>query len=104
MVVIVGSPLLLEGELGAWLTAGVASMLVIGGTVGAIACWRGVWWLERVTLMLCGLGWGLLYPSMIYGDLHPLVRLLILTMLALAIFDVVKRYRRIDWAYLDPSK
>lgn len=82
----------------------VGLVLMVGGLLGVAACWRGVWWLERVALVLVGLGWLLLVPSVLAVHLHVMFKAFIFIMLAVALFDVGKRYRRIDWAYLDPTK
>jgi hypothetical protein len=86
------------------LAFGVGLVLAVGGAIGAGACIRGVWWLERVALMLVGLGWVLLVPSVLAVPIFPMIKAFILLLLAVAFFDVCKRYRRIDWAYLDPTK
>lgn len=82
----------------------VGVVLVVGGMIGVGSCWRGVWWLERVALLLVGLGWLLLVPSVVAVSLHIMLKLFIFIMLGVALLDVGKRYRRIDWAYLDPTK
>ncbi|QGH74508.1 membrane protein [Arthrobacter phage Kuleana] len=82
----------------------VGLVLMAGGVLGVGACYRGVWWVERVALVLVGLGWLLLVPSVVAVDLHVMFKAFIFIMLAVALFDVGKRYRRIDWAYLDPTK
>lgn len=86
------------------LTFAVGLVLVVGGLAGAAACLRGVWVVERIALMLVGLGWVSIVPSVLFVRLPGMVKLFILLLLAVAVFDVCKRYRHIDWAYLDPTK
>lgn len=97
-------PFLFRGVLPPIMAFGVGVVLFVGGAIGVVSCWRGVWWLERVALLLVGLGWLLLVPSVFAIHVSPLVKCFLLLMLAISIFDVGKRYRRIDWAYLDPTK
>lgn len=99
-----GFPYLLGWYLEAWVTACVGLVLATGGVLGAVACKGGVWWLERIALLLVGLGWVLVLPSLAWVRLSPTVKFFILLLLITAVLDVYKRYRRIDWAYLDPSK
>ncbi|QOI67666.1 membrane protein [Arthrobacter phage Orcanus] len=104
-LVIMGAfPYLFRGIISPVMAFGVGLILAVGGAIGVASCWRGVWWLERVALMLVGLGWVLLVPSVLAIHLTGLVKSFLLLMLAVAVFDVAKRYRRIDWAYLDPTK
>lgn len=103
MAIVGAFPYLLRG-LPPVMTFGVGLILAAGGLGGAWACLRGVWWVERIALMLVGLGWLLIVPSVVWLRLPGLVKLFILLLLAVAVFDVCKRYRRIDWAYLDPTK
>lgn len=100
-----GIPGLVTGTIGPVLAVGVGTVLFIGGTLGAFTVLTGQWWLERVALLIVGLGWVLLLPATMTAILRGgssaiwLVVALILT----AISDVVKRYKRIEWAYLDPT-
>lgn len=104
LVVFGAFPYLFRGILSPWVAAAVGVVLAGGGVVGVAACWRGVWWLERVALLMVGLGWLLLVPSVFAAGIHGLVRGFILLLLIVAVVDCAKRYRRIDWAYLDPTK
>lgn len=98
-------PPMLSGVIGAEITASVGGLLAAGGVVGALSCYWGVWWLERIALYLVGLGWVLLSPAVIGSSLLSLHgKWLVILLLVLAVFDTFKRYRRIDWAYLDPAK
>ncbi|WPM94346.1 membrane protein [Arthrobacter phage Cupello] len=104
LVVFAAFPFLFMGILSPWLAVSVGLVLWVGGAIGVASCLRGVWWLERVALLLVGLGWLLLTPSVIAAGIHPLVRWFILLLIVVAVVDCAKRYRRIDWAYLDPTK
>lgn len=104
-LVIVGAfPYVFHAMLSPAIAAAVGAILASGGLVGLVSCWRGVWWLERVALLLVGLGWLLLVPSVVAVHMWWMVKLFILLLLGVALIDVGKRYRRIDWAYLDPTK
>ncbi|WP_104116974.1 hypothetical protein [Arthrobacter sp. B1805] len=98
-----GFPFLLTEALGP-VAILVGGILGVGGAIGAFACLRGLWWLERIALLLVGLGWALLVPSLLYVPLRALLRGFFLILVAIALLDIYKRYRRIDWAYLDPTK
>lgn len=105
ILVVAGAfPFLFWGVLSPWGSALVGLVLAVGGALGVGACIGGTWWLERVALLLVALGWVLLVPSVLAVDMWPLVKAFILLLLAVAVIDVCKRYRRIDWAYLDPTK
>jgi hypothetical protein len=99
-------PTLITGQIGPVLSVGVGSVLVVGGLLGSVTVVLGMWWLERVALLVTGLGWLLLLPASLAFALSGrgtgvwLVVALIFT----ALGDVFKRYRRIDWAYLDPAR
>lgn len=83
----------------------VGAILLLGSILGTISCLKGVWWLERIALLLTGLGWILIIPSVLSVDsLNDTAKTFIVMLTAIAIFDNFKRYRRIDWAYLDPTK
>jgi hypothetical protein len=79
---------------------------VIGGVTGGITVLLGNWWLERVALLITGLGWALLLPACLsfamtargYGIW------LVVALIFAALGDIVKRYLRIQWAYLDPRR
>jgi len=103
LVVFGAFPYLLQ-DLRPVLAFAVGLILFVGGVGGAVACLRGLWLVERPALLLVGLGWVLMVPSVCFVHLPGMVKVFILALLAVAVFDVAKRYRRIDWAYLDPSK
>lgn len=101
------APVFLTGSIGPVLSVAVGSVLVIGSVMGAIALIFGHWWLERAGLLIVGLGWVLLLPACLFFAFRPgatsgiwLVVALVIT----AISDIVKRYQRIQWAYLDPTR
>jgi len=105
LVVFGALPYIFIGAVSPWIAFVIGTVLFLGSTVGAVSCFKGVWWLERVALLLVGLGWVLLVPSVVSVDRLPdLVKTFIVLLIAVAIFDIGKRYRRIDWAYLDPTK
>jgi hypothetical protein len=100
-------PAFLAGQVGTMLSFVVGIILVIGGVVGGITVLFGNWWLERVALMVTGLGWALLLPAAISfamsgrggGGIW-----LVVALITAALGDIVKRYLRIQWAYLDPRR
>jgi hypothetical protein len=100
-------PVFLTGQVGPVLSFTVGIILVIGGVIGGITVLLGNWWLERVALMITGLGWLLLLPAALsfaistpkgYGIW------LIVALIFAALGDILKRYLRIQWAYLDPRR
>lgn len=101
-----GSPTLITGQIGPVLAVAVGTVLVVGGVLGTVTVLLGNWWLERVALLIVGLGWVLLLPASLTFALtakSPGVWLVVALVFA-ALGDVFKRYRRIDWAYLDPAR
>jgi hypothetical protein len=78
---------------------------MLGGLLGAITVLFGNWWLERVSLLVVGLGWTLILPAAlsfaISGRGQSAVWLVVALIFA-ALGDIFKRYLRIQWAYLDP--
>lgn len=99
-------PALIQGTVGPIIGIIVGTILAVGGVIGTGATLAGAWWLERIALQLAGLGWGLIVPASVtfaMGGGSP-IRWLILLLLLTCILDVFKRYRRIDWAYLDPTR
>lgn len=85
----------------------LGTVLAVGGILGTVTVITGTWWLERVALLITGLGWVLLMPVTVAFALQPggsAARWLIFILLLTAVLDIFKRYRRIDWAYLDPTR
>jgi hypothetical protein len=106
MAAIGAFPTLITGQIGPVLSVGVGSVLVLGGGVGAGAVLTGTWWLERVGLLITGLGWVLLMPATLafaFSGRGTGVWLVV-ALLVTALSDVFKRYQRISWAYLDPTR
>jgi hypothetical protein len=101
------SPTLITGQIGPVLAVGVGGILLAGGLLGAITVLLGMWWLERVSLLIVGLGWTLLLPATLtfaFQGRGTGTIWIIVALIFAALGDVFKRYRRIDWAYLDPAK
>lgn len=107
MALIGGFPHLLTAEIGEALTALVGATLVSGGLVGAVAVVTGAWWLERVGLLLVGVGWLGVLPAAISRALTvsiPGPVWMVVALIIIALADAFKRYKRIEWAYLDPER
>ena len=101
-----GVPTLLTGTIGPVMSVVVGLFLLAGGIVGAFSVLSGHWWLERVALLITGLGWVLVLPAALafaVGGKSSAVWLVV-ALIVTALSDIFKRYRRIDWAYLDPTK
>jgi hypothetical protein len=102
-----GFPTIVTGQIGPVLSVWVGAVLAAGGILGAVTVAMGVWWLERVALLITGLGWVLLLPATLSFAMAGRSTggiWLVAALLVAAIADVFKRYRRIDWAYLDPTR
>lgn len=100
-------PTLVTGTIGPILAVGVGTILLIGGALGTVTVLLGMWWLERVALLITGLGWVLLLPATLtfaFSGRATGTIWLVVALILTAVGDVVKRYMRIDWAYLDPAK
>lgn len=102
-----GLPNLLTATIGAVMSVGVGAILFLGGTLGALAVLRGLWWLERISLLIVAVGWVSLLPAALAFAARPGANgsiWLVVALLFVALSDIFKRYRRIDWAYLDPTR
>jgi hypothetical protein len=101
-----GSPTLITGQIGPVLSVAVGGVLLVGGTLGTVTVLIGNWWLERVALLVVGLGWVLLLPASLGFAMSGRSSgvWLVVALIFAALGDVFKRYRRIDWAYLDPAR
>lgn len=103
-----GIPNIITFQIGPVLSVVVGTLLIVGGVVGAYSVWRGIWILEQITLWITGIGYAaLLVPTFIFAVTGKANNGSIWLVVALeigCIIDNMKRYRRIDWAYLDPSK
>lgn len=103
-----GLPSIVTGQIGPTLAVTVGAVLVVGGLVGAWAVISGAWWLERLALWVTGIGYvALAVPTLFFaftpGRANSTIWLIV-ALEAAAIIDNMKRYRRIDWAYLDPAR
>jgi hypothetical protein len=101
------APSFVTGSIGPLLSVGVGTVLAVGGIVGTVALLMGHWWLERIALLVTGLGWVLLLPAAIYFAASPRSSSgiwLVVALLIVALADCFKQYKRIDWAYLDPTR
>lgn len=98
-------PTILTNNIGSTLSIIVGTTLLLGGVVGTTAVLTGHWWLERIALMIVAIGWIALLPVCVYYALTGRSTVwLIVALLIVALCDIFKRYRRIDWAYLNPAK
>ena len=102
-----GIPNIITFQLGNFLAVTVGTMLVVGGVTGALAVYMGIWALERIVIWLLSLGYvALLIPTFAYAVTpgRASTLWLIVGLELQAIIAMMSRYRRIDWAYLDPAK
>jgi hypothetical protein len=101
-----GVPTLLTGTIGPIMSVFVGGVLVVGGAVGAFAVLAGHWWLERVALLILALGWVMVLPASLAFALsgRSSAVWLVVALVIMTLSDIFKRFRRIDWAYLDPTK
>jgi hypothetical protein len=101
-----GAPTFMTGTVGPVISVVVGAVLVLGGIMGGTSVLLGNWWLERVALLITGLGWTLLMPACLTYAMaarSPGIWLVIALIFA-ALGDIMKRYLRIQWAYLDPRR
>jgi hypothetical protein len=106
MAAIGAGPVFMTGQIGPVLALAVGLTLVLGGMLGTVTVLLGMWWLERVALLIVGLGWAMILPAALtfaVSGRNPGIWLVVALVFA-ALGDVFKRYRRIDWAYLDPAR
>lgn len=102
-----GLPTIVTGQIGPVLSMVLGTILIIAGGIGACAVYTQHWWLERIAIRVFWLGLGLLtIITCIYAFLptRNSTIWLIIALEIMAIGDSIKRYRRIDWAYLNPAK
>ena len=103
-----GIPNIVTFQLGNFLAIVVGSMLTSAGAVGAYSVIKGYWGLEQAALWIIGIGYvGLLIPTVAYALAPGRTNSTLWLIVALevqAITATIIRYRRIDWAYLDPAK
>jgi len=104
-----GIPNIITGQIGPVMSVLVGCLLILGGMIGAYSVYRGIWGVERIALWITGIGYAaLLVPTLAFaiipGKSVTSTIWLIVALEVAAIIDNMKRYRRIDWAYLDPAK
>jgi hypothetical protein len=107
LAILGGMPNVVTAQIGPVLAVLVGSILLVGGSIGAVAVLTGAWWLERISLLIVAVGWVSLMPAAVTFAFRPSSTgtiWLIVALLVVAIADIFKRYRRIDWAYLDPTR
>lgn len=98
-------PTLLTANIGTTLSIAVGIVLIIGGTIGTIAVLIGHWWLECGALLISAIGWVALLPTcIVYAVTGRSTVWIIVVLLVTALCAIFQRYRRIDWAYLNPAK
>lgn len=100
------SPAFTSTTVGPWVIILSGCFLTAGGVTGTIAVVKGMWWLECVALVSCGIGWLVLLPAALVFAVttHNSAIWLVVALLTAVLCDAYKRYRRIDWAYLDPTR
>ena len=100
------NPQFTSTTVGPWIIVVVGAVLTAGGLLGAVAVLAGMWWLERIALIIVAAGWAMLLPAAIYFafSTHNSAIWLIIALIGGVLCDAYKRYRRIDWAYLDPTR
>jgi hypothetical protein len=103
-----GVPNIVTFQLGTFLAVVVGSVLVLAGILGSYSLVRGYWGLEQVALWAFGIGYvALLIPTVAYAVSPSRSNSTLWLIVALeiqAIIATMIRYRRVDWAYLDPAK
>jgi hypothetical protein len=100
------NPLFLQSTIGPVLISIVGGMLSVGCGLGAVSAIKGWWSWERIALIIVGLAFLALMPAALYFAFarnNPAIWVVVI-LVVWAICDCIKRYRRIDWAYLDPAK
>lgn len=97
LAIIGGSPTLLTGTIGPVISVGVGFILFIGGSLGAGAVIAGAWWLERIALLINAVGWICIIPAALtVASRGSSAVWLVVALLAVALTDIFKRYRRIE--------
>jgi len=103
-----GLPHIVTGQIGSVLATVIGSFLMVGGLAGAYAVYRGQWALEQAVIWIVGIQYFALFLATLTfalaGKSQTSTIWLVVVLEVLAIIDCAKRYRRIDWAYLDPAK
>ena len=105
---VIGSlnPAFTSSTIGQHVIIGAGAFLLAGGLTGAVAIGVGMWWLECVALIILGTSWLMLIPFALYFAFttHNSGIWLVIALLSTAVLSLFIRYRRIDWAYLDPTR
>jgi hypothetical protein len=106
MAVIGAIPVLVNAQIGPIMAVIVGSFLVFGGIIGALSVKAGHWWAERIAIWIVAVGWVmLLVPTLFFAFKGSSSTVWLIVALEItAIIGNMTRYRRIDWAYLDPAK
>lgn len=99
-----GLPNLVTGTIGQTMAVMVGVVLAIGGTVGVSAVIAGHWWIERIALLIVAIGWFALLPATFFYVQRNTSVWLVITLIVGSLLSIYIRYRRIDWAYLNPAK
>lgn len=103
-----GIPTIVTGQIGPVMSVTVGTVMIVSGCVGACSVIGGIWWVERVGLIIGIVGYAaLLVPTLYYafsGRASNSTIWLIVLLELQAILASIIRYRRIDWAYLNPAK
>jgi hypothetical protein len=103
-----GLPNIVTFQLGSFLAVTVGSVLTIAGLLASYSLIKGYWGLEQAALWAFGVGYvALLIPTVVYAvspARNSATLWLIVALEIQAIIATMIRYRRIDWAYLDPAK
>lgn len=103
-VTLINPPATIEGALG-FITPFWGAFLALGGAVGAVACPRGVWWLERVGMGAVLIGLGMYVGTAVALHVQSSGnRLAQVGAITLAILLFLARWAHIRWAALDPTK
>jgi len=100
------NPLFTSTTVGSWIIVTVGVILSIGGFSGGYAVIAGLWWVERISLIILGVSWIMLLPAALFFafSTHNSAIWLVIALLCTAVLSLFIRYRRIDWAYLDPTR
>jgi hypothetical protein len=100
------NPLFTSATVGPWIIITVGIILALGGITGGYAVIAGLWWVERIALIVLGVSWIMLLPAALFFafSTHNSAIWLVIALLATAVLSLFIRYRRIDWAYLDPTR
>lgn len=99
---LVDPPPLVSGTLGPALTAWWGWLATLGGISGFIVCPYGIWWMEKVSIMLSGGGFAVYW--FVIADLNSDYMTEQLMMVTMLILFFAARYARIRKSAYDPEK